>query len=114
MIKVKVLYQVYREKERNWETYEKDEKKYYTDSVKEAFFKYCEDRKLVNTFVERAWRNRKKTQNAVYLDTSKGTIQVGFSASMGREWDGGRSYLSRAIFEFSRFNENYDDLFNDK
>lgn len=94
MIKLKVLYQVYRKKEQDWYTYDEDkEQRYNVDSIKEAFYEFLEGANWIDTFAEEAWRKRKKTKNGFIVPTG------------WQENEDGKNYLTRMKFDFVRVNK---------
>ena len=104
-----IRWQVYRPKEKIWETIEVENERFSTNSAKEAFHEYCK-KAILPSIEERAWKNRKRLSNAVFVDTENGRRQVGFTFSF-RDKEDGISYLTRYVVVFSRIEESYVEDF---
>lgn len=103
-----VNYQVYRPKEKIWESYNIEEKYYDVNSVKEAFFKYCEEHGLKTDYCERAWKNRNKFKSTIYIDVGSKSKAVGFVTPAFYEKEDGKNYLVRQILSFRKNDISYD------
>lgn len=108
-ISMSVISQVYRPREKKWETFNAESFRFHdTDSVKEAFYEYCKDENLKDSFRDRTWKNRNKLKNKIMIDTDdeKGKV-IGFISPATYEREEGENYLVRHIFEFSSFKQNF-------